>query len=192
MRTLALILAATIMLPLLAQRTRPLRFTLIDDRTGKPFMLRSDKQVQVVYDAPHDVEWHDCNALMTGRVIGLDDQNLHLLYKQKELTCLWRDSVVQVIQHPLGYALSPITIPVGDVSLLTKARWGHEAASYVMLAGLTLALVIAPAVSYGYQGNWHDFNTETYQDALAAGLIMTGVSLPFYLAIPSQRSLRLR
>jgi hypothetical protein len=61
-----------------------------------------------------------------------------------------------------------------------------------MLAGLTLALVIAPAVSYGYQGNWHDFNTETYQDALAAGLIMTGVSLPFYLAIPSQRSLRLR
>lgn len=192
MRSLALALAATLMLPVLAQRTKPLRFSLIDDRTGRPFTLRSDKEVRVAYEAPHNAEWQECNAFITGRVTGLDERGLHLLYREKELSCQWRDSVIQVMQHPLDHALAPTTIPIGDVRLITKTRWGHEAAAYTMIAGLTLALVMAPVVSYGYPGNWHDFNADSYQSALAAGLIVTGVSLPLYLAIPSQRELRVR
>lgn len=178
--------------PCFAQRSKPSKIELIDDRTGKPIVIRSDQEVRLVYDAPHDVEWHECNAFMTGRVTGLDERNLQLLYTEKELSCQWRDSVIKVMQHPLGYAPASATIPVGDVRFIIKPRWGHEASSYAMIAGLTLALVIAPVASLGYPGKWHAFDPDTYQSGAAAGLILTGVALPFYLAIPSQRELRLR
>lgn len=191
-RSVLMIFVPVMCSPCFAQRSKPSKVALIDDRTGKSFMLRSDQEVRLVYDAPHDVEWHECNAFMIGQLTGLDARHLQFLYTEKELSCQWRDSMIKVMHHPHGYAPANATIPVGDVRFIIKHRWGHEAASYAMIAGLTLALVIAPMASFGYQGNWHDFNADTYKSAAAAGLIVTGVALPFYLAIPSQRELRLR
>lgn len=189
-RLLLFMLTVNLLAPAMAQKERPQKFKLIDVHTGRPYSLGSNRDVTVLYNAPPTQDGSTCSMRMLGRVSGLDEQGLHVMYKSNSLYCNWLDTL---FHEKRSSRTDPqeATIPSPEVQRIFTTRGIRDQAAFLMIVGFATEFALGVSTVTNSQGNRDAFANGNYQQAALAGLAFLGTGLVIYLAVPTQRELRL-